>query len=934
MKERSRRILYAGGVAVLLVLGLLVVVPILFRGPVQARVKTAASSALRARVDWTGLELGLFRHFPNLTLRLAGLSVTGIDRFAGDTLLTVPEAALVLDLGSVVSSLRGGSPIVVRSVSLTEPRLRLLVLGDGAASWDITRPSAAPAAGSGATSGRALAVSLRGLEITDGRITLENRKTGTSATLAGLRHTLSGDFSERRFDLRTRTVVDSAFLRFGGVPYLSGERLGLVAALDADMAAHRFTLKDDTVRVNELALVAAGSVQQEEGDVALDLTFAAPRAGFRQILSLVPLIYTRSFARLQADGQVSVQGKVKGRLGKGAFPSFGVSADVGNASFRYPGLPLPARDIALHLAVTNPGGSADATVLNLDRFHIRIGDDPVDGSLVLRTPLSDPDVAFRVAGRLDLANLPRTIRMDSVRELRGIVSADAAMRARLSDVRAKRYERVAASGNLAVSGLGASAAGLRRPVAIDTALLRLTPQRAELAAFRARAGASDVRMTGALDNVLGFVLGREDLRGSARVASTRVDLNEWRSEDATRAVPVPGRIDFALDASADTVKYGTLTLRDARGALRVRNRRLTLDNFSAGTLGGGLSVDGYYETLDPMKPTFDGTVALKQVEVPAAFAGMRTVQAFAPVARYAQGHASVQLQVSGALGQDMMPVLKTLTGAGSLATSGLVLQEFPPLDALARTLKLQLLQNPGFQDLKSSFSIRDGRLHVQPFQTRVGQVGLNIAGSNGTDGSLDYTVGLRAPRAVLGPQAADAVRAIAERAGRVGVNIDSAATVGLSVKIGGTITKPTISTSLGEVAGGAVQAVKQGLEQQAARGKELVQARVDSTATAAAAKARAEADRALADAEQKAAAIRAEARARADTLRAQAAVRIDSLAAKATNPVARIAANAAATRLKKETDAKADALVKAADARADSVMAAARRKAGTDSVKP
>ncbi len=699
MTQRRRTLVYAAGGVVLLVIGLLLVAPLLFRGPVQRRLKAAASSSLHARVDWTGLDLGLIGHFPNLTLRLQDLTVTGEDRFDGDTLLAVPDASLVLDLGSVLASLRGGGPVVVRSVSLDRPRVRLLVLGDGAANWDIARsPDAATAPA--APSGRALSVSLRGLQISDARVTMENRQTGTTATLAGLRHTLSGDFSKARFVLHTRTVVDSAYLRFGGVPYLTGERLALSAAMDADMAARRFTLEDDTLRVNELVLVAAGSIEQDSGDVALDLTFGAPRADFRQILSLVPAIYTKSFSKLQTDGQVSVEGNVQGRLGNGAFPSFAVSADVSNGSFRYPGLPLPARDIALHVAVTNPGGGADATVLDLDRFHIRIGENPVDGSLVLRTPLSDPDVAFRVAGRVDLTDLPRTIELDSVRELRGVVSADAAMQARLSDVRGEHYDRVSASGRISARGLRADAAGLKRPIAVDTAMLHLTPQRAELAAFRARAGSSDVGATGELDNVLAFVLGREDLRGSARVASRRVDLNEWRSDDAAQAVPVPGRVDFALDATLDTVNYAALTLVDARGAMRVRNRRLTLENFTAGTLGGTLGIDGYYETLDPSRPTFDGKVALRSVTVPAAFASLKTVQAFAPVARYAEGQATVQLQLSGALGQDLTPILTSLAGAGAVSTKGIVLKDFPPLDALTEKLKLQHLPNPGFKDLR------------------------------------------------------------------------------------------------------------------------------------------------------------------------------------------------------------------------------------------
>ena len=98
-------------------------------------------------------------------------------------------------------------------------------------------------------------------------------------------------------------------------------------------------------------------------------------------------------------------------------------------------------------------------------------------------------------------------------------------------------------------------ATIPHPIAIDTAALRLTPRTAELTAFTATIGSSDVRATGSLDNLLGFALHDEDLRGSATVNSNHFDLNEWRSnEKTTEVIPVPPHIDFALKASATRVR--------------------------------------------------------------------------------------------------------------------------------------------------------------------------------------------------------------------------------------------------------------------------------------------------------------------------------------------------------------------------------------------
>lgn len=81
--------------------------------------------------------LTFFRDFPNLTLDLRDLTVVGVDRFEGDTIAAVDSLRFALDVGSVIQSLRGRGPVLVRSIHLDEPALHHRLLDDGTASWDI-----------------------------------------------------------------------------------------------------------------------------------------------------------------------------------------------------------------------------------------------------------------------------------------------------------------------------------------------------------------------------------------------------------------------------------------------------------------------------------------------------------------------------------------------------------------------------------------------------------------------------------------------------------------------------------------------------------------------------------------------------------------------------------------------------------------------------
>ena len=68
-----------------------------------------------------------------------------------------------------------------------------------------------------------------------------------------------------------------------------------------DLGAHRFTLKDDSLRLNKLLVTAGGSITTGSPNMDLDLKFAAPSTAFAEILSLVPAIYAKDFAKRVAE---------------------------------------------------------------------------------------------------------------------------------------------------------------------------------------------------------------------------------------------------------------------------------------------------------------------------------------------------------------------------------------------------------------------------------------------------------------------------------------------------------------------------------------------------------------------------------------------------------------------------------------------------------
>jgi len=272
---------------------------------------------------------------------------------------------------------------------------------------------------------------------------------------------------------------------------------------------------------------------------------------------------------------------------------------------------------------------------------------------------------------------------------------------------------------------------------------------------------------------------------------------------------------------------------------------------------------------------------------------------------------STQVNLNGALGKNMMPLFQGLTGKGALQTANIALHDFPAMEKLVDITKLQILDNPTMQAIRTGFQIHDGRLLVNPFPVKIGPARMQVSGSNALDQSLDYNLQLQVPRALLGGGANQAIASLASQAGKAGIDLNTAPEIPLAVQLGGKVTDPAVKVDVGSLASsvtqGATQAVKQAVTQ-----------KVDSAAM-----------KAIQAAEQQAAAIRQQAESLAARVKLTGYQQADSLEGRAgDNPLLQAGAKVGADKLRQETDSKAQGIIGEASKRADSLVAEARRQAG------
>lgn len=874
---------------VALLLAVALIVPMVLKDKIAEIVKVEANKLLTATLDFEELNISLLRNFPNASLGLEGLTlVSGVEPFVGDTIVAAERISVVVNL----ASLFGDEGFEVRRVLLDEPLIHGHKSAEGGVNWDVMKaaeggeePAEEESPAEEPKEASAFRLALRDVTIRDAVVRYDDDSTQMYASITPLNLHLKGDFSAAKSTLKLETLAEQIRFSTQGLTLANGLEAELDAEIEADLEQMHFTLNENTFRLNAIEMMLDGTVALGDAATAVDLMLNTNRVEFREILSLIPAFYTKEFDGLKASGELTLTAAAKGELVGDKVPAFNLQLGVRDGSFKYAALPQSVTGIRIAATVENPGGTLDATRLELSEFGMTMAGNSLTAKLSASTPISDLKFSASANGTIDLGAIKEVYPLDEQMALQGLVTLDAKVGGRMSDIERERYEQMQASGNISIEQMEAQLEGLPT-IQIARMTSSLSPASITLGECQVKIGQSDLAANGELTNLLGWALRDDTLKGRLYLKSNLLDLYELmgesgpteetteeastEAEEATTAgepFEIPKNLDLTLQSSFAKVLFQKMTLSDFTGHIALKGGTASLSKLAMKALGGSISASGSLSTAeDPAHPSLALKAEVKQASFSETFNQLDMIQKMVPLFQKTGGNYSMSLDLSGRLLPDMSPDLQRINAKGELRSGNIQLQNVEIFGALTKALKAEKVQSSLSKELVIKFAIQNGRLSTQPFDLNLGATTMKISGSTGLDQSIDYTASVSLPG-----KAANVLQR-------------------LDVKIGGTFSSPKISVDLASAAKEAVTNVVN--EQiQKLTGSENLNAEIQRQAER----------------------LRQEARTAGDKLVAEAEKQKQALVDKASNKLAKIAAEKAGDALVKEARKQADRLVAKAE---------------------
>ena len=763
-----KKILKIFGIFVLILVIGLIAAPFLFKGTIEKLIKKTINNNVNAQVEWRDLDLTLFSSFPDATVVIKDFSVVNNDPFKGDTLASGERLELQMGIKQLLK--KENEQIKVDELNLEKAYINIKVDSLGNANYDIAKEQPQTTETPTDTTSSGFTFDLSHYEIKDSRINYLDESTKTFFKLKDVNHVGNGDLSVSKSTLETQTNA-LVSLDLDGVNYLEDHTITLDANFELDLDKQKYTFLENEAKINELPLTFNGFVQVNEDNNDIDITFKTPSSDFKNFLAIIPKTYSKNLDGVDTTGDFIVDGKIKGIVDDTHIPTLDIKIRSSNASFKYAELPKRVNNITINADIKNETGIVEDTYINIGNLTFKIDQDVFATNGSFRNLTENMLVNLSLKGSLDLANIEKVYPLNLEQDLNGRFTTDLTTNFDMNSVEREQYQNIKSNGTASLKNFSYKSPDIPNELKVANADVSFKPGNISLNSFAATSGQTDISATGSIQNLIPFLMSKQDLKGNFNVNSNTFKVSDFMvAEDNTaatkttsentvttpnnnEAIKIPDFLAATMNFNVKKVIYDDIELSNATGTIAIEDEKASLTNVKSSLFGGNISLNGNVNTKGNT-PTFAMDLDLNSIDIDQSFKGLDLLQGLAPIAKALQGALNTNIKLNGNLNGDLTPQLQTIAGNAfaKVLTAKVNAEQSPLLARLSENVAFLNLDNLNLNNLETYLTFDNGNIQVKPFDFNIKGIKVTAGGTHGLDQNMNYNVTLDVPAKYMGSE--------------------------------------------------------------------------------------------------------------------------------------------------------------------------------------
>jgi len=272
----------------------------------------------------------------------------------------------------------------------------------------------------------------------------------------------------------------------------------------------------------------------------------------------------------------------------------------------------------------------------------------------------------------------------------------------------------------------------------------------------------------------------------------------YENEKNKNSLYIDGFVAFTPSAKATIFEYeidslilNSIVATQVKGKSVLEDHRYSTDGTAMEIFGGEITLSG---SLDRSynENQLEAVADMRDIDIAQVMDELPSFGKLVPSSQSLEGEIDLNARFNALFDENLAMDPYSITGEGELISKAITIKESVAFENMKRVLQLGDQYQSRFENLDIFFFISDGNVTIEPFDTRVGDLKMNVSGRHGIDQSLDYLVKTEMPRAGLSGSVNSLIDVFASGLAAFGVNVPVGEVIKMEIKITGSFGKPVI----------------------------------------------------------------------------------------------------------------------------------------------
>lgn len=555
----------------------------------------------------------------------------------------------------------------------------------------------------------------------------------------------SGKFTSDIYDLSGKGNLMVERFQTNGVKYIHQKEAVLNLNIHIDRNRKLYEINESSLKIAALEFGVDGFFRDEKTSTFIDVAIKSKKAGLKEILSLIPGVYTEKLSQYDYSGMVQFDLEIKGQIGDQETPLILSTFSTENAFLAPKGTPYSLRNISFKGNYSN----RISTSRPIERLQISnatgvLENQPFQLNLLMED-FANPWINLSAKSKVNLEVLSKFYIPDTLEGMWGQLNMDAQIKGKV-----KESGSWISSGTIEWKDAGFKLKQSRVEFSGFQGFMSLVGNRLTLTNMQGKAAGSDFKVDGSFDNVYAYLLSENEMvSGDARIVCRNLDLNELLEDKSIDAsADTTYRLDFSPRIRMNlNVQIGMLTFRkfqawQLKGQVDLRNKVLNGNAISFKAFEGSVLMSGAMDASRPDSVLMSCDAQLQKLDVKEVFTQLGNFGQEVMKDDNVKGKLTASVQFVSTWSKDLHCNFNRIYARSNVLIEKGELLNFEPMLALSKYLKSADLKNIKFETLQNEIEISNQMIKIPSMEIKSSVMDLIASGTHSFENIVDYKLQL------------------------------------------------------------------------------------------------------------------------------------------------------------------------------------------------